>query len=169
MRPKCQPRRERFCLSNDAEVTKRDISSAEDLINTLQDTVSSVKTQGGSLHDISDKVQSGHLSQDKDAGQALPELNSLLDTLTNFVTELIGSAGLDVTHSNVKTIHTLVVALVSEVTTIVKGLLTIFGPHLGAIVSGLVAALSLLLVGIGNGLLPPLLTLAAGLLAGLTA
>ncbi|KAH7110414.1 hypothetical protein B0J13DRAFT_577909 [Dactylonectria estremocensis] len=182
-----------FVRSNEAEVAKRAISSPQDLISTLQGAVSSVKTQGGSLNGILDKIQSGDVSKDKGADQALPKLNSLLATLTNLVTELTGAAGLDVTDSDVKTIHTLVIALVSEVTTIVKGLLTILGvrPQLdsvlhsvfqilakvlvlviglvGAIVPGLVVALSPLLVGIGNGLLAPLLTLVAGLLAGLAA
>ncbi|KAL6406162.1 hypothetical protein AUP68_10725 [Ilyonectria robusta] len=182
-----------FVRSNEAEVAKRAITSSQDLISTLQGAVSSVKTQGGSLNGILGKVQSGDVSKDKGADQALPKLKSLLATLTNLVTELTGAAGLDVTDSDVKTINTLVIALVSEVTTIVKGLLTILGvrPQLdsvlhsvfqilakvlilvigivGTIVPGLVVALSPLLVGIGNGLLAPLLTLVAGLLAGLAA
>ncbi|KAH7146717.1 hypothetical protein B0J13DRAFT_500596 [Dactylonectria estremocensis] len=182
-----------FARSNEAEVAKRAITSSQNLISTLQGAVSSVKTQGGSLNGILSKVQSGDISKDQGADQALPKLNSLLVTLTNLVTELTGSAGLDITDLDVKTINTLVIALVSEVTTIVKGLLTILGvrPQLdsvlhsvfqilakvlilviglvGAIVPGLVVALSPLLVGIGNGLLAPLLTLIAGLLAGLAA
>ncbi|KAH6883445.1 hypothetical protein B0T10DRAFT_494244 [Thelonectria olida] len=182
-----------FVRSNEAEVAKRAISSPQDLMSTLQGAVSSIKTQGGSLNDILNKVQSGGLSKDEGANQALPKLNSMLDTLINLITELTNASGLDVTNSDVKTIHTLVIALVSEVTTIIKSLLTILGvrPQLnsvlhsifqiltkvlilviglvGAIVPGLVAALSPLLVGIGNGLLAPLLTLVAGLLAGLAA
>ncbi|KAH7141703.1 hypothetical protein EDB81DRAFT_948139 [Dactylonectria macrodidyma] len=182
-----------FVRSDEAEVAKRTISSPQDVISSLKGAVASVKTHGSSLNKILNKVQSGGVSKDKGADQALPELNSLLHTLTNLVTELTGAAGLDVTNADVTTIRILVVALVAEVTTIVKGLLTILGvrPQLDsvlhsvfqilakvlilviglvvAIVPGLVVALSPLLVGIGNGLLAPLLTLVAGLLAGLAA
>ncbi|KAH8658551.1 hypothetical protein BGZ61DRAFT_540483 [Ilyonectria robusta] len=111
----------------EAETSKRDISSPHNLISTLQGAVLSVNTQGISLDDISDRVQSGDLSYGRDAGQALPEHNSLIDTLTNFVTKRIGSSGLSITNWYIKIIHTLVVALVSNGTTIVKGLFTIYG------------------------------------------
>ncbi|KAH6886885.1 hypothetical protein B0T10DRAFT_563116 [Thelonectria olida] len=174
-------------------VEKRAISGPEDLISNLQGALSSIKTQGGSISDILDQVQSGDMSGNDAADQSLPELKSILDTVTDLVKELTGAAGLDVTDSDVSTIQTLLIALVAEVTTIVKGLVTILGirPQLnsvlhsvfqilakvlvlvigivGGLVPGLVAGLSPLFVGLGNGLLAPLLTLVAGLLAGLAA
>ncbi|KAH6884287.1 hypothetical protein B0T10DRAFT_579820 [Thelonectria olida] len=180
--------------ARDVEVAKRaGISTPQGLITTLQGAVSSVKTHSGSFDNILDKVQSGDISKEEGSNQALPELNSLLDTLTSLVRELTGAAGLDVTDADVKTVQTLAIALVIEVTTIVKGLITILGVRaqldsvlhsvfqilakvlilviglVAAIVPGLVGALSPLLVGLGSGLVAPLLTLVAGLLAGLAA
>ncbi|KAH6971173.1 hypothetical protein BKA56DRAFT_678298 [Ilyonectria sp. MPI-CAGE-AT-0026] len=110
----------------------------------------------------------------------------------DFTLALIGSTGLDVTDSYIETIHTLVVALVSKVTTILKGLLTIFGvrPWLDSVLRSvfqILAKVLILLMALLGAIVPScrgpqpayrwhqqrspssLLTLAAGRLAGLTA
>lgn len=120
------------------------------------------------------------------------QLQDMHFKLTDILTKVLGSAGLNVANGDVDKVLNLVVVLVSEVLFTVKSLVTILGLRpqlvtllhsvfnivagllkvliglLAGLLPGLVAALSPLLAGLGNGLLVPLLTPIVGLLAGLS-
>ncbi|KAI5456886.1 hypothetical protein BGZ63DRAFT_434111 [Mariannaea sp. PMI_226] len=178
--------------ADNAELVKRaDINNAQDLIDTLQDALDAVEADRDDIENILDQVQNGDITKDEASKEVLPELNDLLDILTNLVTSLTGAAGINLSDADEKTVQNLLVTIATQVTTIVKELVPIIGLKaqlrtivrsvfqalaevltfgirlVGAVVPGLVAALSPLVVGLSNALVAPLLTLIAGLLAGL--
>ncbi|EKJ69895.1 hypothetical protein NXS19_007849 [Fusarium pseudograminearum] len=173
--------------------SKRDISSPAQLISVLQSGASNIKSKTSGFSGIADKVKAGDLTKSEGADKAIPGLEGVNFELTQIVTKLTGAAGLPVADGDVDKVLNLVVVLVSEVLAAVKTIVTVTGlqPQLisvlhsvfqilakvltlviglvGAILPGLIAALSPLLAGLGTGVLAPLLTPVVALLAGLGA
>ncbi|KAM0306755.1 hypothetical protein HYE67_002769 [Fusarium culmorum] len=173
--------------------SKRDISSPAQLLSVLQSGASNIKSKTSGFSGIADKVKAGDLTKSEGADKAIPGLEGVNFELTQIVTKLTGAAGLPVADGDVDKVLNLVVVLVSEVLAAVKTIVTVTGlqPQLisvlhsvfqilakvlvlviglvGAILPGLIAALSPLLAGLGTGVLAPLLTPVVALLAGLGA
>ncbi|KAF5569959.1 hypothetical protein FPHYL_1643 [Fusarium phyllophilum] len=165
------------------------ISNPQELITVLKSGVSNINKK--TTDSIAEKVKAGDLTKDAGATKAIPGFESVHFELTEIVTKLTGAAGLNVADSDVDTVLSLVVVLVSEVLTAVKTIVTVTGlrPQLisilhsvfqiltkvlvlviglvSAIVPGLVAGLTPLLAGLGNGVLAPVLLPITGLLASL--
>ncbi|KAI8715844.1 hypothetical protein NCS52_01093000 [Fusarium sp. LHS14.1] len=180
-------------IVDEATSVKRAIADPQVLITTIKTTVHKVNGQTTGINAIVEKVKSGALTKDAAATQAIPMFEAVHFELTEVVTKLTGAAGLDVPDVDVDTILSLVVVLVSDVLTTVKTLITEIGlrPQLisilhsvftilakvltlvigivGAIVPGLIAALTPLLAGLGNAVLAPVLTPITGFLAGIAA
>ncbi|KAL4732662.1 hypothetical protein ACLX1H_001680 [Fusarium chlamydosporum] len=176
-----------------ASPIKRDIANVDQLISVLQSGASNIKGKTSGLSGIAEQVKSGDLTKAEGADKAVPSFESVNFELTQIVTKLTGAAGLPVADSDVDKVLNLVVVLVSEVLAAVKTIVTVTGlqPQLisvlhsvfqilakvltlviglvGAILPGLITALSPLLAGLGTGVLAPLLTPVVALLAGLGA
>ncbi|KAM0232061.1 hypothetical protein ACHAPO_008095 [Fusarium lateritium] len=176
-----------------ASPIKRDVSSPAELLSVLQSGASNIKSKTSGFSGIADKVKAGDLTKSEGADKAIPGLEGVNFELTQIVTKLTGAAGLPVADGDVDKVLNLVVVLVSEVLTAIKTIVTVTGlqPQLisvlhsvfqilakvltlviglvGAILPGLIAALSPLLAGLGTGVLAPLLTPVVALLAGLGA
>lgn len=178
---------------NPTSVIKRadPITDAQGLISMLTSGLANVKQVTGALNGTMSQVQSGDLSKTDATKQAASQLMDMHFKLTDILKQILDSAGLNVSGTDLDKVLTLVVALVAEVLFTVKTLLTVLGirPQLAsilhsvfgllaniltaliglvaALVPGLIAGLSPLLAGLGNGVLAPLLTVVAGLLAGL--
>ncbi|KAI8661926.1 hypothetical protein NCS55_01064200 [Fusarium keratoplasticum] len=180
-------------IVDEATSAKRAIADPQVLITTLKTTVHKVNGQTTGINEIVEKVKSGALTKDAAATQAVPMFEAVHFELTEVVTKLTGAAGLNVADVDVDTVLSLVVVLVSEVLTTVKTVVTVIGlrPQLisilhsvftilakvltlvigivGAIVPGLIAALTPLLAGLGNAVLAPVLAPITAFLAGIAA
>ncbi|KAI8660905.1 hypothetical protein NCS57_01069100 [Fusarium keratoplasticum] len=180
-------------IVDEATAAKRAIADPQVLITTLKTTVHKVNGQTTGINEIVEKVKSGALTKDAGATQAVPMFEAVHFELTEVVTKLTGAAGLNVADVDVDTVLSLVVVLVSEVLTTVKTVVTVIGlrPQLisilhsvftilakvltlvigivGAIVPGLIAALTPLLAGLGNAVLAPVLAPITAFLAGIAA
>lgn len=171
---------------------KRGIESGADLISVLESGLSGLKENTANINSTISQVQDGSMTKDAAADAAADELKDIQFKLSDILQKILNAAGLNVSKTDLNKVLTLVVALVSELLFTVKTLLTILGIRpqlasilhsvfgllsnilagliglLGALLPGLIAALTPLLAGLGNGLLAPLLTGVAGLLAGLS-
>ncbi|KAL6359761.1 hypothetical protein LRP88_07184 [Fusarium phalaenopsidis] len=180
-------------IVDEATSAKRAIAGPQVLITTLKTTVHKVNGQTTGINEILEKAKSGALTKDAAATQAVPKFEAVHYELTEVVTKLTGAAGLNVADVDVDTVLSLVVVLVSEVLTTVKTVVTVIGlrPQLisilhsvftilakvltlvigivGAIVPGLIAALTPLLAGLGNAVLAPVLAPITAFLAGIAA
>ncbi|EEU42857.1 uncharacterized protein NECHADRAFT_84146 [Fusarium vanettenii 77-13-4] len=180
-------------IVDEATSAKRAIADPQILITTLKTTVHKVNGQTTGINEIVEKVKAGALTKDAAATQAVPIFEAVHFELTEVVTKLTGAAGLNVPDVDVDTVLSLVVVLVSDVLTTVKTLITEIGlrPQLisilhsvftilakvltlvigivGAIVPGLLAALTPLLAGLSNAVLAPVLTPITAFLAGIAA
>jgi hypothetical protein len=171
--------------------TKRALTDSGDLVGLLSGLVESITGQTDLLNGIGQKVQNGDITKEEGQKQAAEQLGQTQFSLTKVVTEITGTAGLNVAGADVDKVLTITVTLVTVVLKTVNTLVTVLGitPQLNSllasvltllanvltlvtglvagIVPGLLAALSPLLAGLGNGLLAPLLTPIVALVAGL--
>ncbi|KAI0973535.1 hypothetical protein F4678DRAFT_459018 [Xylaria arbuscula] len=176
-------------ISGDSK--KSTITDSGSLVEALEGLFSGIQTNTGALNQTIASFQKGKISNVEAQNAASTQIGDIKFKLAKIVTDLTGAAGLKVSEGDVNKVLNLVVALLTEVLSTVKALVTILGitPQLtillksvfgivsnllvlligllAGLLPGLVAALSPLLAALGNGLLAPLLTPIVALLAAL--
>ncbi|CAH0001935.1 unnamed protein product [Clonostachys byssicola] len=166
-------------------------ASVDDVVTLFSGSSQSITSKTTQIDVILKKVQSGETPKSDANPQVLDLVQGIHLDLSTIVSSLTTSAGIPVQKGDVDRLLTVVSALLTVVLANVRAIVTILGvqPELvsilksvvilvsnivtlltglvAALLPGLIAALSPLLAGLGNGVLTPILAPLATLLAGL--